>query len=141
MAVVTIGNSAEAILRCAKTVAVVGISNKPDRPSYGVAKYLSRYFTVIPVNPGLTEWEGLTCYPSLLAIPASIAIDIVDVFRNREAVPAVVTEAIERGGVSLLWMQEGVIHEEAAARARAAGIEVVMDACLAVVHAQVRDRG
>jgi len=120
------------ILRSARTIAVVGLSNKRFRPSYGVAEYMKRAgYRIIPVNPGQSEIMGETCYPDLDSIPEPI--DIVDIFRRSEFVPEVVEAAI-RKGAKAIWMQEGVIHEEAARRAEEAGIAVVMDRCLLKDH-------
>jgi uncharacterized protein len=120
------------ILRSARTIAVVGLSNKRFRPSYGVAEYMKRAgYRIIPVNPGQPEIMGETCYPDLDSIPGPI--DIVDIFRRSEFVPEVVEAAI-RKGAKAIWMQEGVIHEEAAHRAEEAGIAVVMDRCLLKDH-------
>jgi predicted CoA-binding protein len=120
------------ILRTSRTIAVVGLSNKRFRPSYGVAEYMKRAgYRIIPVNPGQREILGETCYPDLDSVPGPV--DIVDIFRRSEYVPDVVEAAI-RKGVKAIWMQEGVIHEEAARRAEAAGIAVVMDRCLLKDH-------
>ena len=111
-----------------KTIAVVGISDNPERPSNFVAKFLEeRGYTIIPVNPNLTEWNGKKCYPDLLSIP--IKVDVVDIFRRPEAIPPIVDEAIAIKA-KVVWMQEGIVNEEAAAKARDAGIEVVMDRCM-----------
>lgn len=111
-----------------KTIAVVGISDDPTRPSHFVAGFLeARGYTIIPVNPKLTEWEGRKCYPDLLSIP--MKVDIVDIFRRSEAVPPIVDEAIAIKA-KVVWMQEGIVNEDAAAKARKAGIEVVMDKCM-----------
>ncbi len=111
-----------------KNIAVVGISDDPERPSHFVASFLDAHgYNVIPVNPKLTEWEGKKCYPDLLSIP--VKVDVVDIFRRSEAVPPVVDEAIAIKA-SVVWMQEGIINEDAAAKAREAGIEVVMDRCI-----------
>ena len=111
-----------------KTIAVVGISDNPERPSNFVAKFLEEHgYKIIPVNPTLTEWEGKKCYPDLLSIP--VKVDVVDIFRRPEAVPPIVDEAIAIKA-KVVWMQEGIVNEEAAAKARAAGIEVVMDKCM-----------
>lgn len=111
-----------------KTIAVVGISDNPERPSNFVAKFLEeRGYKIIPVNPNLTEWEGKKCYPDLLSIP--LEVDVVDIFRRPEAVPPIVDEAIAIKA-KVVWMQEGIVNEEAAAKARDAGIEVVMDRCM-----------
>jgi len=118
--------------RGAKTIAVVGLSPNPDRPSHRVARYLlDQGFTVIPVNPGQTEILGQKCYSRLADIGHSV--DIVDIFRKSADVPPVVAEAIEIGAKTI-WMQEGVINEEAAALARARGLAVVMDRCLMIEH-------
>ncbi len=111
-----------------KTIAVVGISDDPERPSHFVASFLDAHgYNVIPVNPMLTEWEGRKCYPHLLSIP--LKVDVVDIFRRSEAVPPIVDEAIAIKA-KVVWMQEGIVNEEAAAKARKAGIEVVMDRCI-----------
>lgn len=127
------------ILLNSKRIAVVGISDRPDRPSFQVANYLAQYFEIIPVNPTLTEWQGEKCYPSLQAIPKDVSIDLVDVFRRSSDVPPVVEDAIARG-VRYIWLQQGIINEEAAARSEAAGIPIIMDACLAVEHSKRRKR-
>lgn len=122
-----------ALLAATKTIAVVGLSDDRDRPSYGVASYLQRQgFTIIPVNPHLTgPVLGERPYASLRDVP--VPIDLVDIFRRPEFVPAVVEDAIAVGAKAV-WMQLGVAHEGAAARASAAGLPVVMDRCLAVDH-------
>jgi len=120
-----------------KTIAVVGISDKPDRPSFQVASYLMQQgYDIIPVNPALKEVLGRPAYPSVLDIPREISLDVVDIFRKPDAVPQLVEEAIERGA-RVIWLQEGIIHEEAAARAREAGLEVVMDKCIKKEHAKI----
>ncbi len=117
-----------ALLREAKVIAVVGISNKPERASHEVAAYLQEQgYTIVPVNPGLKEVLGETCYPSLSDYGKPV--DIVDVFRSPEAVPPIADEAIATGARAL-WMQEGVTHPEAAARAEAAGLLVIQDLCI-----------
>ena len=108
-----------------KVIAVVGLSDDPSRISYGVSKYMqSQGYRIIPVNPMIQESLGEKAYPDLKSVP--VPIDMVDVFRRSELVPPVVDEAIEVG-VKYIWMQDGVIHPEAAAKAEAAGIPVVMD--------------
>lgn len=120
------------ILRDSKTIAVVGLSPKPERPSYQVAAYLlSAGFEIIPVNPGHEQILGRHCYPNLEAIPGRV--DIVNIFRNSKEVPAIVDSAI-RIGAKVVWMQLGIVHEEAAAKAKAAGLAVVMDRCLQIDH-------
>ena len=122
------------LLQQAKTVAVVGLSDTPARPSYGVAAYLqTRGYRIVPVNPSLREVLGEKAYPSLLEVPAEVKIDIVDVFRRSEYLPEIVAQAIQRK-VAAVWMQEGVIHEQAAETARQAGILVVMDRCILKEH-------
>ena len=108
-----------------KTIAVVGLSDNPQRPSYGVAKYLqSQGYRIIPVNPLIEEALGEKSYPDLKSVPEPI--DMVDIFRRSELVPPVVDEAIEVRA-KYIWMQDGVINQEAAAKAEAAGIGVIMD--------------
>ena len=125
-------NSIQQILREARTIAVVGLSGKRFRPSYGVAEYLQRAgYRIIPVNPVEREVLGETSYPDLDAVPD--AIDIVDIFRRSEYVPEIVEAAI-RKGAKVIWMQEGVVHEDAAHRAIAAGLLVVMDRCILKDH-------
>jgi uncharacterized protein len=120
------------MLRGARTIAVVGLSGKRLRPSYGVAAYMQQHgYRVIPVNPAETEVLGEKAYATLADVP--VKIDIVDVFRRPEAVPDVVDEAVKLG-LPYLWLQEDVVHEEAADRARAAGMKVVMDRCILKEH-------
>ena len=116
------------ILHSARTIAVVGLSNKRFRPSYGVSEYLKRVgYRIIPVNPLEDEVLGEKSYPDLDSVP--VPVDIVDIFRRSEFVPEIVEAAI-RNGAKAIWMQEGVIHEQAARRAEAAGLTVVMDHCI-----------
>ena len=126
----------EKILNSCRVIAVVGLSPKPDRPSYKVASYLKEQgYQVIPVNPRAREILGKVCYPDLSSVPE--AIDVVDVFRRSEEVPAVVEEAIKIGAKAL-WMQEGVINKQAAARAREARLLVVMDKCMFKEHHKLK---
>ncbi len=119
-----------------KNIAVVGISDDPTRPSHYVAGFLAEHgYNIIPVNPKLTEWEGQKCYPDLLSIPEKV--DVVDIFRRPEAVPPIVDEAI-RIKARAVWMQEGIVNEEAAAKARDAGIEVVMDRCMKTEYRRLK---
>jgi predicted CoA-binding protein len=112
-------------LRNSKTIAVVGLSDNPERTSYRVARYLQSVgYRIIPVNPMIQESLGEKSYPDLKSVPEPI--DMVDIFRRSELVPPVVDEAIEVG-VKYIWMQDGVINEESRAKAEAAGIPVVMD--------------
>ncbi len=120
------------ILHAAHTIAVVGLSSKRYRPSYGVAEYMQHAgYRIIPVNPQETEVLGERCYADLDAVPD--AVDIVDIFRRPEFVPEIVEAAI-RKGAKAVWMQEDVIHEDAARRAEAAGLDVVMDRCMLKEH-------
>jgi predicted CoA-binding protein len=120
------------LLESAKTIVVVGLTDTPTRPSYGVSHYMqSQGYRIIPVNPNITEWMGEKAYPSLLDVPEKI--DIVNVFRRPDAVPEVVEQAIQIQAPAI-WMQEGVVHHEAAEKARQAGIFVVMDKCILKEH-------
>jgi len=122
----------DALLRDSRTIAVVGLSPREDRPSFGVAAYLQRAgYRIIPVNPNATEVLGERCYPALDDIPGPI--DVVDIFRKPEDVPPVVDAAI-RKGAKAVWMQTGIVNNAAAERARAAGLTVVMDRCMMVEH-------
>lgn len=117
-----------ALLGRVKTIAVLGLSPKPDRPSFVVARAMQRYgYRIVPVRPATREILGETCYARLADVPEPI--DLVDVFRASEHVPAIVDECIALG-IKAIWLQEGVVHPEAAARAQAAGISVVMDRCI-----------
>lgn len=120
------------LLKSSRTIAVVGLSGKRFRPSYGVADYMLRNgYRIIPVNPFEETVLGEKCYPDLDSITERV--DIVDIFRRSEFVPEIVEAAIKIGARAV-WMQEGVVHEEAAERARAAGLEVVMDRCILKDH-------
>ena len=129
------------LLQRSRTIAVAGLSANPGRPSNGVAQYLQRNgYRIIPINPTYagTHILGEYCYDSLQAAASALAkenvkIDIVDCFRKSEAIPPIVDAAIEIG-VQCVWMQLGVAHEEAAAKARARGIDVVMDNCIKIEH-------
>jgi len=126
-----------ALLRKARTVAVVGLSPKPERPSHGVARYLQRAgYRIVPVNPGHDEILGERSYRTLADAARDHAIDIVDVFRRSEHAGAVVDEAIAIRP-KLVWLQLGVVDEAARARAEGAGISIVMDRCLAIDHRQL----
>jgi hypothetical protein len=126
------------VLGWARTIAVVGLSDKPDRDSNEVARYLqSQGYRVVPVNPMLTEVLGEKAYPSLSAIPADVRVDLVDVFRRSDQVPPVVDEAIARGA-KVLWMQLGVENPEAARKAREAGMTVFENLCIMVQHRRLR---
>jgi len=120
------------LLKEARTIAVVGLSNNPLRPSHGVSAYLQNQgYRIIPVNPRIEQCLGETAYASLLDVPDKI--DIVDIFRRPEFVEEIVDQAI-RLKVPAVWMQEEVIHEAAAEKARRAGIFVVMDRCILKEH-------
>ncbi len=120
------------ILTSARTVACVGASANPARPSYGIFQYLAEAgYRMIPVNPTIPEVLGRPSYPSVRAIPEKI--DMVQIFRKPEDVPPVVEEAI-KVGAKVVWMQEGIVNEQAAARAEQAGLKVVMDRCMMQTH-------
>lgn len=125
----------KAILQDYKVVAVVGLSPKPERPSFRVAHYLKEHgYRIVPVNPGQKEIMGEKCYPNLKEIP--FPIEVVDIFRNVEAIPAIVDEAITIGA-KVVWMQQGLVEPASAQKAREAGLQVVMDRCMKVDHAQL----
>ena len=124
----------EKILASARTIAVVGLSPDPRRPSHGVARYLQRAgYRIIPVNPNVEKVLGERAYPGLLQVPQPV--DVVDVFRRSEFVGPIVDDAIAIKA-SAIWLQDGVIDQDAAARARASGLDVVMDDCMMRRHAQ-----
>jgi len=126
------GDPVTKIFRNSRTIAVVGLSNRRFRPSYGVSEYLqSAGYRIVPVNPGEMEVLGEKSYARLEDIPERV--DIVNVFRRAEFVPDIVDSAI-RIGARAVWMQEGVIHSEAAERARRAGLFVIMDTCILKEH-------
>jgi predicted CoA-binding protein len=125
----------KALLGKTRTVAIVGISHKEERDSNMVAKYLKDHgYKIIPVNPKYREVLGETCYPDLKSIPEHV--DIVDIFRNIEAIPAIVDEAIsiQAGAV---WMQQGLEHNEAAEKAKCAGLSVIMNNCIKTEHTRL----
>ena len=124
------------LLLKARTIAVVGLSDNPMRASYGVSAHMqSQGYKIVPVNPQIAEALGEKCYPSLLSLPPELAkqVELVDVFRRSEFVDEIVEQAIELK-IPAIWMQEGVINERAAEKARAAGMFVVMDRCLLKEH-------
>jgi predicted CoA-binding protein len=124
----------DAILAGARTIAVVGLSDKPDRDSYRVAAYLQQHgYRIIPVNPAASEILGERAYPEVADIPSDISVDVVDIFRRPEFIPPIVDQAIARGAKAV-WMQLGLAHNAAAAKARATGLRVVMDRCTKVEH-------
>jgi predicted CoA-binding protein len=120
------------ILLSTKTIAVVGLSSNPDKESYRIASYLKdQGYRIIPVNPTATEILGEKVYPDLVSVPEKI--DVVEIFRKSEDVPPVVDDAI-KAGARVIWMQEGIVNEEAAQKAQEAGMQVVMDTCMRVSH-------
>jgi predicted CoA-binding protein len=126
-------NDIRQLLTSASTIAVVGASSNPERPSHGImGRLLQLGYTVIPVNPNETTVLGQTAYASLADVP--VPIDIVDVFRRASFTPAIADAAV-KVHAKALWLQQGVTNEDAAARATAGGLTVVMDACIAVEHA------
>jgi len=130
--------SSEKLLKSSKTIAVVGLSSSRWRPSYGVSEYMQAMgYRIIPVNPKETEVLGEKAYPTLDEVP--VPIDLVNVFRQSQYVPEIVEAAI-RIGAKGVWLQEDVVHEEAAAKARAAGLDVVMDRCILKDHQKLRVR-
>ena len=128
-------NTLRKILKESKNIAMVGLSANWYRPSYFAAKYLQYYeYNIIPVNPRYKEILGSECYSNLLEIPDSI--DVVDIFRKPEDVPSIVDDAIKIGA-KVVWMQLGIINEQAAKTAREAGLEVVMNRCMKIEHARL----
>lgn len=125
----------EEILKNSRTMAVVGLSSNPERPSHIVAAYLKeKGYNIIPVNPGEKTVLGETSYPDLISIPGKV--DVVDIFRRSEDVLPIVREAIKIGAKAV-WMQEGIKNEDAAAAARQAGLKVVMNKCLRKEHIRI----
>jgi len=129
------------ILRHSRTIAVLGMSDKPWRASHNIGRYLAENgYRVLPVNPALTQILNLPCYPTLDAAQAAAiaetgkGIDLVDVFRASEFVPAIVDDVL-RLGIPYLWLQDEVIHEEAVARARAGGVKAIQNDCIFREHA------
>ena len=126
------------ILSHCRTIAVVGLSSNPARPSYGVAQYMQAHgWRIIPVNPHETEVLGEPCYPSLRAAAQQETFDLVNCFRNSADIPPIVDEAIALAavaGVKAIWMQQGITHPQAAAKAQAAGLVVVQGRCLKIEH-------
>lgn len=128
-------NTLRRILKQTKTIAVVGLSANWWRPSYFAAKYLQEHgYRIVPVNPQYAEVLHEKCYPNLRAIP--FKVDVVDCFRRSEEIPALADDAIAIGA-KVLWMQLGVINQAAAEKARAAGLEVVMDRCMKIEHGRL----
>jgi predicted CoA-binding protein len=124
------------LLNTVKTIAVVGLSSQTDRPGYTVPAYLQSHgYRIIPVNPALQQALGEKAYPDLLSLPEPV--DLVLIFRRSEAVPPFVTQAIQIGAKAV-WMQLGIVNEEAARQARESGLDVIMDACMMVEHRRHR---
>lgn len=128
-----------ALLRDARTIAVVGLSSDPSRPSYRIARWLQEHgYRIVPVNPRETEVLGERAWPSLLDVPPEIRIDVVDVFRRAEEAPAIARQAAAVGARAL-WLQEGIVSEEAARIAADAGMEVIMGLCIREAGRRVLD--
>ena len=127
------------ILGDARTIAVVGLSTNPERPSYEVAEFLqSKGYRIVPVNPNATEVLGERAYASLLEVPEEIAIDVVDVFRRAEHTPEVAEQAVARGA-KVLWLQEGIANDDARRIGEDAGLTVVMGVCIKKQEAETRE--
>jgi uncharacterized protein len=126
-----------ALLGDVRTIAVVGLSSKPNRPSFEVARYLQEHgYQIVPVNPRETEVLGEHAYPTLADVPDEIRVDVVDVFRRAEETPAVARDAVAIGA-RVLWLQEGIVSEEAARIATEGGLEVIMGVCIRHVRARL----
>ena len=126
-----------------KTIAVVGLSNNPERPSYDVAKYLTSHgYRIVPINPTIEEVLGEKSYKSLLDLPDELKreIEVVDIFRRPEDIPPIVEQAVQLRRLhdhpKTIWMQLGIVNEEAARKARESGLDVVMDRCMKIEHAR-----
>jgi len=131
-------STATEILQSCYTIAIVGLSADETRPSYRVGKYLQEQgYKVIPVNPKETRILGCTCYPDLKTIPEKV--DVVDIFRRSEDVPPIVDQAIQIRAEAV-WMQEGIKNEEAAQKARLAGMKVVQDRCMLKEHQKINNQ-
>jgi uncharacterized protein len=135
MALLTADQDIRTLLTMSHTIAVVGLSNNPARASYRVSRYMQNEgYTIIPVNPGISEALGVTAFPDLKSVPGPI--DIVNIFRRPEFVSEIVDAAIAINAKAV-WMQLGIAHEEAARRASEAGLHVVMDRCIMVEHSRL----
>lgn len=118
-----------------KTIAIIGLSDKPDRPSFQVAQYLiNQGYKIIPVNPNISEVFGQKSYPNLASIPPEINIDIIDIFRKSEDVPPIVQEVIDSSRRSIIWLQEGINNPDAVNLAKSHGFEVSSGICLMKYH-------
>jgi len=127
-----------------KTIAIIGLSKDPDKPSHEVASYMkSRGYRIVPINPNVNAVLGERCYPSLSDLPEYLkrGIEVVDIFRRTEDVPPIVDQAIqlhkEGGHPEVVWMQLGIVNEEAARKAKEAGLDVIMDHCMKIEHARL----
>jgi predicted CoA-binding protein len=130
-----------ALLGTARTIAVVGLSSDPDRPSHGVAAYLrSHGYRIVPVNPNESEVLGERAYPSLRDLPDGLVVDVVDVFRRAEETPEVARQAVAIGA-KVLWLQEGIVNEEAARIASEGGLEVIMGVCIRATRRRLMGEG
>lgn len=127
------------ILEQTKTVAVVGLSPNPERPSHGIAQYLQEQgYRIIPINPMVEKVLGETSYPHLKVVPETV--DVVQIFRRPEDIPSIAEDAIAIGA-KIIWMQVGIVHQEAAEQARRAGLQVVMDRCMRATHRELSASG
>jgi predicted CoA-binding protein len=131
----------QALLGDARTIAVVGLSSRPDRPSLDVARYLQEHgYRIVPVNPNETEVLGQPAYPSLLELPDDLEVDVVDVFRRAEDTPEIARQAV-RIGAKALWLQSGIVNEEAYRIASDAGLDVIMGVCIRTTRKRVMGEG
>jgi uncharacterized protein len=124
------------LLKTSKTIAIVGLSNNPNRDSYDVASYLQQAgYAIVPVNPNLREWKGIHTYAKLTDIPDSIPIDVIDIFRRSEFVEEIVDQALQmKHTPKAIWMQLGIENERAADMARQAGLIVIQNRCIRTEH-------
>ncbi len=130
----------EKILATYRHIAIAGISDNPERPSNSIARYLMHAgYTIYPVNPSITKVFGMPCYPSLASLPEEMKknVEIVTIFRKPSDVMPIVDQAIEIGA-KVIWMQSGIVNEEAAAKASGKGLDVVQNRCIAVEHQRLR---
>ena len=137
--VVVVYTQIKSILKTSKTIAVVGLSDKPERDSYIVAEYLRNVgYSIIPINPNISEWNGIKACASLLDIPSSIKIGIVDIFRRSEFVEEIVDQALQmKNKPRVIWLQLGIENEKSAEKARAAGILVIQNRCIRIEHEKI----
>src|SRR3990167_2118410 len=137
--VVVVYTQIKSILKTSKTIAVVGLSDKPERDSYIVAEYLRNVgYSIIPINPNISEWNDIKTYASLLAIPRDIKIDIVDIFRRSEFVEEIVDQVLQmKNKPRVIWLQLGIENEKAAQKAQAAGILVIQNRCIKIQRSKL----